>query len=127
MVAGVARRGLSYVPYSAGIILLTERGRTDTIHQTYANTMGGYPMKTKLTKKERENRITRSVTLDREIWENGGRVLASVGLSRSRFIELMFREIVRSEKVSFAEITGELFEAVAESAVQKALHKHSKR
>lgn len=84
-------------------------------------------MKTKLTKKERENRITRSVTLDREIWENGGRVLASVGLSRSRFIELMFREIVRSEKVSFAEIAGELFQAVAESAVQKAVHKQTKR
>ncbi len=83
-------------------------------------------VKQRLTQKEKENRIERGITLDRKVWEESGKILANVGLSRSRFIELILREVVRSQKVSFAEITGELFETVADAAVKKALHKQSK-
>lgn len=83
-------------------------------------------VKQRIAKGEKQNRITRGITLNKEVWERSGNILAGVGLSRSRFIELILREVVRSEKVSFAEITGELFETVAEAAVKKAIHKQTK-
>lgn len=81
-------------------------------------------VKKRLTVQEKENRIYRTITLNKEVWEQSGKVLEEVGFSRSRFIEMVLREVAKSQKVSFAEFTGEIFESVADAAVKKAMKKY---
>ena len=81
-------------------------------------------VKKRLTNEEQENRITKTITLNRHIWEESGEILASVGFSRSRFIEMILRDVVRSKKVPFADMTSEIFQEVADVAVEKAMKKY---
>ena len=57
-----------------------------------------------------------SITVDEEIWAGAGKVLASSGLSRSSFIESVFRAVWQSDNKSYKEVTGELFGGLVEMA-----------
>ena len=57
-----------------------------------------------------------SITVDKEIWDGAGRVLASSGLTRSSFIESVFRAVWQSDNKSYKEVTGELFGGLVEMA-----------
>lgn len=81
-------------------------------------------IKKRLTKEEKENRIIGTVTVNRQIWNESGAILQQVGFSRSRFIEMILRDVVRSKKVPFADMTSEIFQEVADIAVQKAMKKY---
>ena len=81
-------------------------------------------IKKRLTKEEKENRIIGTVTVNRQIWNESGTILQQVGFSRSRFIEMILRDVVRSKKVPFADMTSEIFQEVADVAVQKAMKKY---
>lgn len=57
-----------------------------------------------------------SITVDQEIWDGAGKVLASSGLTRSAFIESVFRAVWDSDNKSYKEVTGELFGGLVEMA-----------
>ena len=81
-------------------------------------------VKKRLTKEEKENRVTKTLTCDRRVWDEAGAILAEVGFSRSRFVEMVLRDVVRSKKVPFADMTSEIFQEVADVAVRKAIKKY---
>ena len=68
-----------------------------------------------------------SITVDKEIWEGAGKVLASSGLTRSFFIESIFRAIWESDNRSYKEVTGELFGGLVEMASVSLEKKKRKR
>lgn len=53
-------------------------------------------------------KIQRTITVDLDVWNKAGEMLKEVGLNRSSFIEITFRNFVRLEKVP----VGEAFEGV---------------
>lgn len=61
-------------------------------------------------------KVRHNITVDKEIWDGAGKVLASSGLTRSSFIESVFRAIWESDNKTYKEVTGELFGGLVEMA-----------
>ena len=57
-----------------------------------------------------------NITVDKDVWEGAGRVLASSGLNRSAFIESVFRAVWESDNKTYKEVTGELFSGLVNMA-----------
>lgn len=72
--------------------------------------------------KERHN-----ITVDKDVWDGAGRVLASSGLSRSWFIESVFRAIWESDNKTYKEVTGELFTGLVNMAEVQLAKKGRKK
>lgn len=68
-----------------------------------------------------ELRKIKTVSVDAKIWDEAKIVLHEVGMTRSRFIELTLRQLVRSHTSSFADVTADIFQDVARAAVKKAM------
>lgn len=74
-----------------------------------------------------ELRRVRSISIDVKIWEQAATILHEVGMSRSRFVELIFRQLVRSRNNSFADVTADIFQDVARAAVEKATKERTRK
>lgn len=68
-----------------------------------------------------------SITVDKDVWEGAGRVLASSGLNRSSFIESVFRAVWASDNKTYKEVTGELFSGLVDMAEVQLAKKGRKK
>ena len=59
--------------------------------------------------KLREGMIKQSITINKETWEKAGKVLADIGISRSRFIEITLRNLYKGNEQTFEKVTNDLF------------------
>lgn len=59
--------------------------------------------------KPRTGKIKQSITIDKETWDKAGEVLLDIGISRSRFIEITFRNLYRGKEETFEKVTTDLF------------------
>lgn len=76
--------------------------------------------------KPRAGKVKQSITIDKETWDKAGEVLLDIGISRSRFIEITFRNLYRGHEQTFEKVTNDLFgDLFKESA--KGLKKRKKK
>lgn len=61
-------------------------------------------------------RSKHNITLDDEVWKKAGEVLESVGLSRSKFIEITLRGLARSAGTAFGDVVGDINMELFQSA-----------
>lgn len=59
--------------------------------------------------KPKIGKVKQSITIDQETWDRAGKILEDIGISRSRFIEITFRNLYRGEEETFSKVTGDLF------------------
>lgn len=65
---------------------------------------------------------TKSITIENEIWDKAGIALKEVGLSRSRFIEIMFRSIVGTNENPFQQVAeGIVMDILGDKGMQGKL------
>lgn len=65
---------------------------------------------------------TKSITIENEIWEKAGIALKEVGMSRSRFIEIMFRSIVGTNENPFQQVAeGIVMDILGDKGMQGKL------
>jgi antitoxin component of RelBE/YafQ-DinJ toxin-antitoxin module len=70
-------------------------------------------MSLKKGKYEKKRQI---IYMDKEVWRAAEGIFKDVGISRSKFIELTFRQLIRSEKVPMKEVYEGIVEDMFESS-----------
>lgn len=68
-------------------------------------------------RKEGENRVVKTITIDKEIWDYAGPALDKIHMTRSRFIELTLRTLRDGEKKTMEDTMGDLFMDMAHDAM----------
>lgn len=67
---------------------------------------------------------TKSISIENEIWDKAGVALKEVGLSRSRFIEIIFRSIVGTNENPFQQVAeGIVMDILGDKGMQGKLLK----
>ena len=61
------------------------------------------------------------IYVDAETWKGVKQHLKAVGLSRSRFVELLFRAVIDSEAKTFREVQGDLFSGLLGDAARSMM------
>jgi len=61
-----------------------------------------------------------SLSMDRETWEKAGRALQDVGLSRSRFVELILRQVADAGDKTAGQIVDDISIGIFEGLKKKA-------
>lgn len=59
--------------------------------------------------KPKIGKVKQSITIDQKTWDRAGKILGDIGVSRSLFIEITFRNLWKSEEETFSKVTTDLF------------------
>lgn len=68
--------------------------------------------------KLRDGMIKQSITINKETWEKAGKVLADIGISRSRFIEITLRNLYKGHEETFSKVTEDLFGSLMDESAK---------
>lgn len=63
-------------------------------------------------KKSESPRITAAIRIDKKVWDEANELLTSSGLSRSKWIEINLRSLVRMKYVNLKEVMQEFEEGL---------------
>ena len=61
-----------------------------------------------------------TLSMDRETWEKAGRALLDVGLSRSRFVELILRQVAEADTKTAGQMVDDINTGIFEGLRKKA-------
>lgn len=65
-------------------------------------------------------RVKKNISIDSEVWEKSGEVLAGIGMTRSKFIEITLRGLMRSQMTVYSDVCNGLFgDLVQNSKIKK--------
>lgn len=61
-------------------------------------------------------RVKKNISIDSEVWEKSGEILGGIGMTRSKFIEITLRGLMRSQMTVYSDVCNGLFDDLVQNS-----------